>query len=161
MKKKWEETFFNRTRNIRKIALRSTIVFGNTGGVFEVLSKHADIGLGGHHLSGEQIVSWIHIDDLIQAIKFMINNKKTSGIYNLGSPNPIKEKKLMKTIRDKKGTKIYINIPEWMMNIGAIILQTEKELVKKSRWIYPQKLIEEGFKFKYPTLESAVNHLLK
>ena len=66
----------------------------------------------------------------------------------------------MKTLRQVMKAKIGLPAPAWLLEMGAIIMNTETELILKSRWIVPEKLLQEGYTFKFPTLEQALKNLL-
>lgn len=156
--KAWEKTFYNEVvPDTRKIVARLSIVLGDDGGALKPFQNLAKFGLGGKMGSGKQMMSWVHIDDVARAIDFLIRHETLSGIFNITSPNAISNKVFMKTLR--KAAHMPIGIPSavWMIKIGAFIIGTESELILKSRWSVPKKLLEAGFEFKYPD----INYLLK
>lgn len=151
--KKWEATFskykFTKTK---KIITRTSIVLGNNGGAFPLMKRLIKFGLGGKQGNGNQFISWIHEEDYIRAIQFLIT--QDSGIYNLCVPNPIKNKYFQSELRKKLHIPFGLNTPEWILKIGAKIIGTETELLLKSRNIYPQNLLEKGFVFKTNKFEN-------
>lgn len=158
---KWEETFFSiPLYATRKIALRTAIAFGKEGDVFKIYKNHVKMFLSGHHGHGRQMVSWIHEEDFFRAIMFLIENKEMEGVFNLSSPHAIKDKQMMKTFRKAMGYHFGLPIPAWMIKIGAIFLGTESELILKSRWVYPEKLLGLGFKFKFERMEDALKEII-
>lgn len=158
--KAWEKTFQESTLPLtRKINLRISMVLGNTGGVIPVLKDLVKKRLGGTMGKGTQQVSWIHIGDFCQSIAWMIENKNAKGIYNIVSPQPVKNKDLMGLLRRQLQVKTGLPATGWMLEIGAFFLRTETELILKSRYAYPEKLLHEGFVFRYPTIESCLNAL--
>lgn len=157
---KWEAAFFREGfDDIRQVAIRSTIVLGKKGGVLPVLKKLAHRGIGGKMGSGEQYFSWIHERDFCRALHFLLLHHTFKGIVNLASPNPVKNKNFQQLIRETEGIKCYLNQPEWLLKIGAIILGTETELVLKSRYVISETLQKQGFQFKYPKLIDALIEL--
>ena len=118
-------------------------------------------GLGGRQGSGVQIFSWIHVEDLFRAIRFVMDNEDMSGIYNCAAPNPIMNKIFMKEMRKIIKSAIYFPSPRLLLKIGAYFINTETELVLKSRWVIPKKLLDKGFMFKYPTIDEALRNILK
>lgn len=156
----WEKTFHEtETPRTRKLFLRISIVLGKWGGVFATLKKLTKLGLGGKHASGEQMVSWIHIEDLCRSIEFLIGKEQLEGIFNCAAPNPIKNKLFMQTLRKKLKMPFGLPQPKWMLAIGTWIMRTEKELVLKSRNVIPERLIINGFEFKYKTIDEAMEDL--
>jgi uncharacterized protein (TIGR01777 family) len=158
--KEWEKTFEDiRLASTRKITLRTAIVMGREGGAFPPLRNLVRFGLGGRQGNGDQMVSWIHIDDMIGVVDWMLNGNAT-GIYNVSAPQQVTNENLMKTLRKVFGAWIALPAPEWLLNFGAKVIGTEPELVLKSRWVIPKRLIQEGYRFRFMSLEAAINDLI-
>ena len=134
----------------RKVILRSAMTMGyDRDGIFDYLLWLVRMGIGGTAGSGEQYISWIHYLDFINAIQFIIDNKNISGAVNLAAPNPLPNKDFMGLLRKAWGQKLGLPVYQWMLEIGAIFLRTESELVLKSRRVVPGRLIDAGFQFQY------------
>jgi uncharacterized protein len=158
--KAWEKEFNDITLNrTRKVVMRTSIVIGNGGGAMNVFVNLVKFGLGGTQGPGHQMVSWIHIGDLIGIVDWMIRGN-ANGVYNVTSPQPIRNQIFMKTIRRVYGAMIALPAPSWLLELGAPIIGTETELALKSRWVIPKRLIQEGYRFSFPTIESAVKDIL-
>lgn len=158
----WEAAFFEKQDPpMRKVALRIAIVLGKDAGVMKPYTRLVKYGLGGHQGNGRQMFSWVHITDLYRVINFIIEHNEMEGIYNCAAPQPLPNKDFMKEIRNIIKPVIHLPAPEWMLEAGAHIIKTETELVLKSRWVIPKKLLEKGFVFKYPTIDTALQDLLK
>ncbi|REC62439.1 TIGR01777 family protein [Chryseobacterium pennae] len=160
--KSWEEEFF-KTKNsgIRKVALRTSIVLGNNGGAFPKLKMITRLGLGGKQGRGNQMVSWIHIEDFCKAVDWIIQNENRDGAVNITAPAPLSNEAMMKKLRKQFKAPFGLNAPVWQLEIASVFLNTETELLLKSRNVYPQKLMESGFHFSYPTFDEAILNLLK
>ena len=143
----------------RKVALRITMVFGAAGGVFPVLRRLARFGLGGRMGSGEQFVSWIHVEDFIRAVEWLLAQDDFHGPANLAAPNPLPNREMMRLIRAALGMPFGLPATEWMLEIGAVFLRTETELLLKSRRVVPGRLLAAGFQFQFPELRAAVREL--
>jgi uncharacterized protein len=144
----------------RKILLRSAMTMSHDKeGIFDYLLWLVRIGLGGTAGSGKQYISWIHYDDFIHAVKFLIEHEELSGAVNLASPHPIPNKEFMKLLRKAWGQSIGLPATEWMLEVGALFLQTESELVLKSRRVIPSRLMDAGYTFRYPEWEIASRDL--
>ena len=157
----WEQSFFSfQLSNTRQVALRMAIVLGKDGGVMKPFINLIRFGLGGKQGNGNQMFSWIHIEDLFNIILFFQSHKELIGVFNCSAPNPIDNKTLMKTFRKAMNSKIGLPSPAWLLKIGAVIIKTEPELILKSRWVVPEKLLEAGYTFKYPILETALKNIL-
>lgn len=176
--KAWEDALFaEELRGTRRVALRSTIVLGD-GGVLGPLRNLARVGLGGAqydgwwpvtkarrsartaHLPGakhgRQKFSWVHLDDIGRIIDFIEEHPELQGPINAAAPHPVDNATFMATVRRVLGVRIGPPMPRWMLEIGAIGIRTETELILKSRWVLPEKLTDAGFEFAYPTLEPAI-----
>ena len=158
----WEKTFFAaRTPNIRKIALRSAVTMSpDAGGIFDVLLRLVRFGLGGASGSGKQYVSWIHEQDFVRAIDHLIANEQMTDCINLAAPNPLSNNEFMRALRDAYGRKVGLPATESMLELGAIFLRTETELILKSRRVVPGKLLESGFQFTFPDWPAAARDLV-
>lgn len=153
----WERAFFeSNTPRTRKIALRSAMTMSpDPNGVFDVLLRLVRFGLGGSAGSGRQFVSWIHETDFIGAIEFLIAREEVSGPVNVCSPNPLPNSEFMRALRRAWGIPIGLPAAKWMLEIGAVFLRTETELILKSRRVVPGRLLDAGFEFRFPDWESA------
>lgn len=159
--KSWEKEFFKtKTENVRKVALRTSIVLGNNGGAFPKLKMITKFGLGGKQGRGNQNVSWIHIDDFCRAIEFIINHENISGEINITAPNPLSNEEFMERLRQQMKIPFGLNAPVWQLEIASIFLNTETELLLKSRNVYPEKLMKSGFEFSYLKVDSAFENLI-
>lgn len=160
--KAWEEAFFSTsTPRTRKIATRSAMTFSpDRGGVFDVFSGLVRRGLGGRQGTGNQYVSWIHEADFVRAMDLLIARESFSGIVNLASPNPIPNRDFMRALREAWGIRLGLPLPRWMLEIGAIALRTETELVLKSRRVVPGRLLASGFQFLFPEWPTAARELV-
>ncbi|WPO92533.1 TIGR01777 family oxidoreductase [Chryseobacterium sp. HR92] len=160
--KSWEKEFFAvQNEEIRKIALRTSIVFGNNGGAFPKLKMITKLGLGGKQGRGNQMVSWIHIDDFCKAVEWIIQHENTSGTINITAPAPVSNENMMKKLRKELKIPFGLNAPVWQLEIASIFLDTETELLLKSRNVYPERLIKDGFQFSYPGFDEAILNLLE
>lgn len=156
----WEKAFFAfKDLPTRQILLRSTIVLGKRGGVYPVLKKLARFGLGGKMGPGNQFISWIHITDFCRAIFFLFEKEQSSGIYNLGAPSPIRNELFQRELRKSLHIPYFINQTHWMLKTGALLIGTETELILKSRYVFPKNLIDQGFQFEFPTIQSCLDDL--
>jgi uncharacterized protein (TIGR01777 family) len=148
------------TPRTRKLALRTTMVLGHgRNSVFPVLCRLARLGLGGRMGSGEQFVSWLHEVDFCRAVEWLIEHNEISGAVNLAAPNPVTNTEMMRSFRELIGAPFGLPATEWMLEIGAVFLRTETELILKSRRVVPGRLLKSGFTFRFPTMREAIADL--
>jgi uncharacterized protein len=161
--KAWEEAFFSSsTPATRKIALRSAMIMSpDRGGIFDTLLSLVRHGLGGKAGSGKQFVSWVHEQDFLRALEYLIEREDIDGTVNLASPNPLPNRDFMSTLRKVWGAKIGLPATEWMLELGAVFLQTETELILKSRRVIPGRLLAQGFRFDFPEWPAAAKDLVE
>lgn len=158
----WEQTFFSfKLPKTRQVALRIAIVLGKSGGVMKPFMNLVRFGLGGKQGSGNQMFSWIHIEDLYQIILFLEKHKELSGVYNCAAPNPITNKTFMQTLRRVMQVPFGLPSPTWLLKVGAVVIKTETELILKSRWVLPEKLLKAGYVFKYSKIEEALKNIVE
>jgi len=157
----WEEEAARAiTPSTRKVLLRSAMTMSpDPGGIFDVLMKLVRRGLGGRAGDGKQFVSWIHETDFIGAIRWLIDHSEVEGPVNLSSPGALSNDQFMRELREAMGVKIGLPATKWMLEIGAVFMRTETELVLKSRRVYPGKLLDGGFGFAFPQWNEAARDL--
>ena len=159
----WErELFAAETPHTRKIALRSAMTMSpDPGGIFATLLGLVRAGMGGTAASGKQFISWIHESDFTRAIDFLIAGGDLDGCINVCSPCPLPNRDFMRAFRRAWGTGLGLPAAKWMLEIGAVFLRTETELVLKSRRVVPQRLLDAGFKFTFADWPSAADELIR
>ncbi|GAA0466067.1 NAD-dependent epimerase [Actinoplanes capillaceus] len=148
------------TPHTRKVALRSAMVMSpDRGGVFDVLSRLARLGLGGPVAGGGQYVSWIHDHDFVRAIRFLIGHDDLEGAVNLAAPCPLPQREFMRELRSAWRIPVGLPATTWMAEIGAFVLQSDTELLLKSRRVVPGRLADAGFVFDHPDWQTAAADL--
>jgi len=148
------------TPNTRKVLMRSAMIMSpDRGGVFDTLLTLVRYGLGGRAGDGRQYVSWIHDQDFIRAIYWLIEHDELVGPVNLAAPNPVPNAEFMGTLRAAWGISFGLPATAWMLEVGAFFLRTETELILKSRRVIPGRLIQSGFIFQFPTWAEAAQDL--
>lgn len=157
----WEREFDAAvTPRTRKIAMRSAMTMSpDRGGVFDVLRRMVRLGLGGKMGDGRQFVSWIHEQDFIRAVHFLIEHQEISGKVNIASPHPLPNAEFMRELRAAVRMRFGLAAPAWLLEIGAVFIRTETELILKSRRVVPGRLLAAGFQFEYPHWHEAVREL--
>ncbi len=161
--KAWERTCNEaNTPQTRKVLLRSAMVMSpDADGIFDTLLKLVRRGLGGNAAGGKQYVSWIHERDFVRAMDWIIEHHALSGAVIISAPHPLPYSEFMRSLRNAAGVRIGLPSTRWMLELGAIFMQTETELVLKSRRVVPARLLESGFKFEFPEWPAAATELCR
>ncbi|KDN73433.1 TIGR01777 family oxidoreductase [Streptomyces olindensis] len=150
------------TPHTRKVALRTAMVMSpDRGGVFDVLLRLARLGLGGPVAGGAQYVSWIHDQDFVRAIEFLVARDDIDGPVNLAAPEPLPQRAFMRTLRAAWGVPVGLPATRWMAEVGAFVLRSDTELLLKSRRVVPGRLLEAGFTFDRPAWPEAADDLVR
>ncbi|GAB3660661.1 epimerase [Glycomyces tarimensis] len=148
------------TPRTRKVAMRAAMVMSpDRGGVFDVLSWLARLGLGGPVAGGAQYVSWIHDEDFARAVAFLIERDDIAGAVNVASPGPLPQRDLMHGLRRAWRMPVGLPATRWMAELGAFALRSDTELLLKSRRVVPGRLLDAGFAFEWPTWTEAAADL--
>jgi uncharacterized protein len=157
----WEKAFDEvKVTGMRKVKLRSAMVMSpDKGGVFDTLRTLAKRGLGGKAGDGKQYVSWIHERDFIRALEWILARPELDGAVNLCSPNPLPNSEFMRSLREAAGVRFGLPAAKWMLELGAIFMRTETELILKSRRVVPTRLLQSGFTFEFPEWPAAARDL--
>ena len=151
-----------RTPGTRQVLLRSAITMNpDPGSAFDVLLGLVRCGLGGTEGDGRQFVSWIHEDDFVRAVRWVLDREEFSGPVNLAAPHPLPNREFLRDLRRAAGVPLGFGLPatKWMLEIGAFFLRTETELILKSRRVLPTRLLSSGFGFRFSEWREAAHDL--
>lgn len=159
--KAWEQAVDETaTPKTRKVKMRSAMVMSpDKEGVFDTLLTLVKRGLGGRAGDGRQYVSWIHHEDFVRSVYRLIEDDEMNGAVNLAAPNPLPNSEFMSQLREASGTPFGLPATKLMLEIGAVFMKTETELILKSRCVVPKKLLDAGFNFKFETWQKAARNL--
>jgi uncharacterized protein (TIGR01777 family) len=159
--KKWErELNAAATPHTRKVLMRSAIVMSpSQGGPFDMLLRLVRFGLGGRFGDGKEYVSWIHDQDFVRTVDWLIHHEELAGPVNLAAPNPLPNSEFMQSLRKAWGISFGLPATNWMLELGAFVLRSETELMLKSRRVIPTRLLQSGFTFQFPTWAEAAGDL--
>jgi NAD dependent epimerase/dehydratase family enzyme len=161
----WEAAFAeSKLPNQRGVIMRTSFVVGRDrgagGGALGTLGWIARLGLGGRVASGTQGMSWIHETDINNIFARAIVDDTMTGVYIVSSPNPKSQAEFMRTLRRVIGMPIGLPAFEWMVRMGApLFMRTDPELALYGRYVIPQRLLNEGFVFRFEELEPALRDL--
>lgn len=157
----WEESIEpDPSLGIRLCKLRTGIVLSNDGGALAEFKKPIRLGVAAILGSGQQMVSWIHVADLCRMFIFAIENQNMQGSYNASAPTPVSNKTLTLSLAKamKDGFYIPLHVPSFVLKI---MLGESSVEVLKSTTVSARKIKEAGFTFLYPTIDAAINELVR
>jgi hypothetical protein len=143
----------------RKVILRTGIVLKANDSALKQWIRLVKCGLGGTQGSGRQCVSWIHHQDFQNILCWLIKHPEIQGVINATSPQPIRNQNFMEALRHSLQVSLVIPLPTLALELGARLIGTETELILKSRKVYPQRLLDNGFVFEFPDLKIALGDL--
>jgi len=152
-----EETFHQLEKLSRIVYIRTGFVLDANEGALQKMAAPFKMYMGGKLANGKQWNSWIHILDEVRAIKFLIENNESKGAYNLTAPNPITQKEMAKNIGKSLNRPSFLTKPSFALRI--FLGSMADELLINGVRVIPERLLNEGFKFKYETIDEAFNDL--
>jgi len=159
--KQWEAVFYEAdTPHTRKIALRMGIVLGMGDGAFPRLFTLVKFGLGGRLGDGKQYLNWVHEQDAARCTEFLLQHTELEGNINCTAPVSMQNTAFMTTLRKAWGIPFGLPTPAWLLSIGMAIVGSERELLLKSRWVMPKRLLDAGYQFMFAKAEYAIKDLL-
>jgi len=157
----WEQaTDEAQTPQTRKVKMRSAMIMSpDRGGIFDTLLTLVRRGLGGSAAGGRQYISWVHEQDFIDALYWLMSHDELEGVINIAAPNPLPQSEFMRALREAWGIRLGLPATKLMLEAGALFLRTETELILKSRRVIATRLPESGFTFQFPTWIDAARDL--
>jgi uncharacterized protein len=153
----WEHSASRaQSEETRVCLMRFGVVYGKNGGAMAKMIPPFKLGLGGKMGDGFQMISWIHLDDLVRAAAFLIDHKKIKGVVNFTAPEPISNFQQTKVMGRILHRPTFFDLPAWVVKLafgeGSVVMLESKEA-------YPRLLQEGGFEFLYPTFDSAMEEI--
>ena len=142
---------------VRVCLIRTGLVLAEGGGLLQRMLLPFRLGFGGRLGDGKQWMSWIHRQDWIAIARMMITDSTMQGAYNATAPNPVTNSEFTRTLAHCLNRPALLPVPAWLLKI---VLGEMSGLVLGSQRVMPERLLQQGFKFQYPDLSSALNQLL-
>lgn len=158
----WEKTFNDSLPDqMRGVIIRTSFVLGKNGGALNALLRITKMGMGGTVGNGKQGMSWIHEYDMNAILQRGIEQESMRGAYIASAPNPVNNKDFMRALRRAARIPFGLPAPAALVRFGAKnVFRTDPELALFGRYVIPQRLIGEGFDFKFPELGKALKDLV-
>ncbi len=155
----WEQATDPATEaGIRVVKMRISPVFASDGGTLPKMLKPYRWFVGGRLGSGRQYMSWIHLTDMMRAIKFLISHEDLDGPINITAPNPVTNAALTRVIAKILHRSAVLPIPVFALRL--LFGEFADEALLASQRAVPQRLVDAGFQFRYPDVESALRQAL-
>lgn len=155
---KWESIALEAQTPLTRVCLlRTGIVLSTLGGALPKMSKPFKLGLGGKLGSGKQYMPWIHIDDMVSAIIFLLKTQDAKGAFNLTAPNPVQNKEFTRLLGKAFNRPALMTVPE---SVLRLVMGESATLVLGGQQAIPEKLLNAGFEFRYPHLEEALKDII-
>jgi len=158
--RQWEQSV-NEAEAIgaRLVYLRTGVVLGENADFIRRVLLPFRLFFGGYLGSGKQWISWIHLADEVNAIKFLLEREDLSGVFNLSAPAPLTYKAFFRTLGKVLNRPSWFHVPGFLLKI--LLGEMAESLILSGQRAIPKRLFEAGFEFKYPELESALLAILK
>jgi len=141
---------------VRRIVIRTAVVLAARGGLFPLMALPVKLFFGGRFGDGKQATPWIHIEDQVNAIKFLLQNENANGPFNLIAPTPTSNADFMRIIADHLKRPYWFHLPSFLLRIP---LGEMSVLLTEGSYSQPKRLLELGYQFKFPTLQDAVKDI--
>ena len=143
---------------VRVVLLRTGLVLDETGGMLKKLLLPFQLALGSRLGNGKQWMSWVHWQDYLRAVLFLLNNVKTEGAYNLTAPVPVTNADFTKTLAQTLDRPAFFVAPAFVLKL---VMGERSDLLLGGQKVLPQRLQESGFVFQFPELPNALQEILK
>ena len=144
----------------RLVIMRTGIVLDHGTPAFDRLVHLTKLGLGGRISTGEQWISWVHVDDFLRAVQFIRDHEDITGIVHITAPNPIQNRDMMAALRIALHRPWSPPTPKPLVHFGALLMRTDPALALTGRRCVPTRLLDAGFEFNHPHFDSALQDLL-
>jgi len=157
----WEAAFFDDTLpTTRRVALRTSPVLSANGGMFSPIKMAAQFGGGGKQGDGKQWFSWIHIDDLVRGIHFIIHEESMAGPVNMCSPSPVRNNEFMSAVRSAIGIPFGLPTPAFLLKLVSPLIGVEPSLALDSIRVVPKRLSDSDFLFEHSEIKEALQSIV-
>jgi hypothetical protein len=141
---------------LRRVIIRTGIVLTNTGGVLPRMAFPSKLFMGGRLGSGNQGIPWIHSDDEVGAIQYLLENESARGVYNLSAPSPVSNLEFMHSMAQVLRRPFWFHVPRQLL---TSLLGEMSSLLLDGQFMVPRKLLDSGYKFKFEQVRPALQDI--
>ena len=142
---------------VRRIVARTGIVLARRAGLFPIFLLPFRMFVGGPLGSGQQGLTWVHVEDLLRAMRFLLDSASARGVYNITAPHPVSNAEMGRAIARTTRRPYWLPVPEFALRLA---LGEKAMLVLEGQRVLPQRLLEAGFEFHFPALAQALPQLM-
>jgi len=143
---------------VRHIITRNAVILARRGGLFPLMTLSVRLFFGGRFGDGKQAMPWLHIEDYVGAIRFLLENKNARGAYNLIAPQLTSDEEFMRVIAQTLHRPFWFHIPKALLQLT---LGEMNVLLTEGRYSAPKRLLELSYQFRFSKLDTALKDLLK
>ena len=141
---------------VRRIVARAAVILAKKGGLFPLMALPVRLFFGGKLGNGNQAMPWIHLTDVVRAMSFLLQSETARGPYNLIAPTPTSNAEFMRQVASALHRPYWFHVPKFLLKLP---LGEMSVLITEGRYSRPKRLLEEGFEFKFPTIEKALENI--
>jgi len=143
---------------VRRIITRNAVILASRGGLFPLMALPVRLFFGGNYGDGKQAMPWLHIQDYVRAIQFLIENEQARGAFNMISPQPTSSEEFVRAIAKTLRRPFWFHVPKKLLQF---VMGEMNVSLTEGRYAQPKRLLELGFQFQFGNLEPALQDLLK
>ncbi len=143
---------------VRRVVIRTSLVLDARAGILPLMALPVKLFAGGKLGDGRQGVSWIHLEDHIRAMRFLLENGKAIGAFNLSAPNPVSNAEFMAALAKSLGRPYWLHVPAFVLRLALGEMST---LLLDGQFAIPQRLVSLGFAFRFETAPEAFKSLYR
>ena len=155
----WEDAASEvKTLGVRLCVIRLGLVLGNKGGVLKRLLLPFRMGLGGRIGAGKQMMSWVHIDDVIKALNFLIESEQLEGVFNVTAPGVVSNTEFTRCLASTLNRPAFFPLPSFAVKL--LFGEMGDRLLLQGQNVVPNRLLESGYGFEYSDLKEALRQIL-
>jgi uncharacterized protein (TIGR01777 family) len=141
---------------VHHVVARTAVTLAKKGGLFPLMALPVRLFFGGKLGDGTQAMPWIHLEDVVRGMSFLLQSEKSQGPYNLIAPAATSNAEFMRKVASSLHRPFWFHVPKFLLRL---VLGEMSVLITEGRYSRPGRLLEEGFVFNYPTIEKALDDI--
>jgi uncharacterized protein len=143
---------------VRRVIFRNAVVITRRGGLFPLMALPVSLFFGGRFGDGTQAMPWIHLEDFVGAVRFLLESENAYGPFNMIAPTPTSNADFMRAVARQLHRPYWFHLPAFLLRIP---LGEMSILLTEGRYSKPKRLLEHGYQFRYPRIEDALKDIFK